>query len=410
MTTSFARSALAAAALSLLSLAPLRAQGTGSGGGTGSTPIGSQAPAAKPAQAAPAAPPLDFSGVIFGKYETRTDSSARAGAGGDRPSQFTVDRVYLTFRMPVGDRMSIRATTDIVQQANGWGVRLKYGYLQANLLENIAGRKGLNALARVGMLHTVMIEHEESFWPRYLGPVAAERFGFFSSSDLGVATQVSLPAKLGEVYATVTNGPGYATPENDRFKDVAARLTITPFGGQPGWLSTFAISPWVYRGATASRFVNGGAGQAGPIPDAMARNRWGIVAGLRDPRLTLAAHYARRTEDVESGANTLASPRGVASSTGELWSVHGVARPFSWAWGKNTARLGLVGRLDHFSTVAGQEGSVRQVIAGIQLEPTSRTALALDYQELAPRDFAGGGAAAGTTRSSGWYLHWSASF
>jgi hypothetical protein len=403
MMTSIARSTLAAAALTLVSFAPLGAQGTGAAA-TGA-PADSQPRAAQPAPAA--TPPLDFSGVIFGKYETRTDSAARAGAGGDRPNQFTVDRVYLTFRMPAGDRMSIRATTDIVQQANGWGVRLKYGYLQANLLNDIAGRKGFNALARAGMLHTVMIEHEESFWPRYLAPVAVERFGFFSSSDLGVATQVSLPGKLGEVYATVTNGPGYATPENDRFKDVAARLTLTPFGGTPGWLSTFAISPWVYRGATASRFVNGGAGQAGPIPDVMARNRWGIVAGVRDPRLTLAAHYARRTEDVETGANTLASPRAVASSTGSLWSIHGLARPLAWQWGKNTARLGVVGRVDHFTPVSGQAGSVRQVIAGIQLEPTARTALALDFQELAPQDGLGG---AGTTRSSGWYLHWSASF
>ncbi len=399
------RFALAAGAASILPLAAARAQGAGA------APADSQPRTVPPAPAAAsgaAAPALDFSGVVFGRYEVRTDSQARAAAGGHRPSQFTVDRVYLTFRMPVGDRMSVRATTDIVQQANGWGVRLKYGYLQANLLQDIAGRKGFNALARVGMLHTVMIEHEETFWPRYLGPVAVERFGFFSSADLGAAAQVSLPSKLGEVYATVTNGPGYATPENDRFKDVAARLTLTPFARTPGWLSTFAISPWVYRGATASRFVNGGAGQAGPIPDAMARHRWGIVAGVRDPRLTLAAHYARRTEDVEAGANSVASPRSVSSNTGELWSVHGVARVLAWQWGKNTSRLGMVGRVDRFEPTAGQAGSVRQVIAGIQYEPTARTALALDFQEQAPQDRAG--AVAGFTRSSGWSLHWSASF
>lgn len=408
MTSHVARLVLTAGALSLLPFTSVRAQGTGAAAAPAPAPADSQPRAAQPAPATATAPPLDFSGVIFGRYEVRTDSVARAGAGGNRPSQFTVDRVYLTFRMPVGDRMSIRATTDVVQQGNGWGVRLKYGYLQANLLNDIAGRKGFNALARIGMLHTVMIEHEESFWLRYLGPVAVERFGFFSSADLGAAAQVSLPAKLGEVYATVTNGPGYATPENDRFKDVAARLTITPFVRTTGWLSTFALSPWVYRGATASRFVNAGAGQAGPIPDAMARNRWGIVAGVRDPRLTLAAHYARRTEDVETGANTIASPRSVGSNTGELWSVHGVARPVAWRWGKNTSRLGVVGRLDHFTPAAGRAGSVRQVIAGVQYEPTSRTALALDFQEQAPQDQVR--AVAGITRSSGGYLHWSASF
>jgi hypothetical protein len=373
------------------------------------TSINAQTPAPTPAPP----PPFDFSGVIFGNYQYRTDSAARVQTGGESPNKFDIERVYLTFRMPVGDRASIRATTDIVQNANGnyyngWSVRLKYGYLQYNLLQDIGGHKGFNALARVGMLHTVMIDHEETFWPRYLGQVAAERFGFFSSADMGVASQVTLPRKLGEIYGTITNGPGYTSPETDRFKDVALRLSLTPFANDSGWLQTFALSPWIYRGATASKFAAGGAGQNAPVTDGLDRNRWGVFAGVRDPRLTVGAHYARRTEGFESGNNTVASPRLADSdSTGSLVSLYAIARPIHWQWNKNVAKLGVVARWDQFTRNTDVAGTQRLVIGGVQLEPTPRTAITLDYQSLTPNDFVG---KAPITRTSTWFVHWSASF
>lgn len=402
----FARhSALVAATLATTAAAPALAQGTG-GQAQGSQPT---------------TPPIDFSGVIFGNYNVRTDSAAKAATGGKAPNQFTIERVYLTFRMPVGNRASIRATTDIFQNTNsasnsfyaGWVVRLKYGYLQYNFLNDIGGHKGFNALGRIGMLHTVVIDHEEGFWPRYLSQTGVERFGFFSSADLGVATQVSLPGKFGEVYGTITNGPGYTSAETDRFKDFAARLSITPFGKQTGWLQTFTISPWVYRGLTASRYANGGTGQVGPVTEGVARNRWGIFAGVKDPRLTLAAHYARRTEGFEpANANTPAVARTVIDSTGSLISVYGIARPVTWTWAKNTAHLGVVARWDRFTPRTALTGSQQLVIAGLQLEPSARTALTLDYQSLAPEGYAANAPIAQTRITPGktWFLHWSATF
>jgi hypothetical protein len=370
-------------------------------------------PAQPPAQPSP--PALDFSGVVFGNYQIRTDSAAKAQTGGKAPNKFDLERVYLTFRMPVGDRASIRATTDIFQNANGnyyngWTVRLKYGYLQYDYLRDIGGHKGFNALARIGMLHTVVIDHEEQFWPRYLGPTTTERFGFFSSSDLGLATQVALPNKWGEVYATLVNGPGYTSAETDRFKDVALRASFTPLAAlatHPVWWQTFVISPWVYKGYTASKFAAGGAGQVGPVPDGLARDRWGVFAGVRDPRLTLGAHYARRTEGVESGANTPTSPRLAADSTGDLFSAYALVRPVVGHWGKNVARAGVIARWDRFSPRTSVAGHEDLVVAGLTLEPTPRTALTLDYQELTPRDFAG---RAPIAQSKTWFLHWTANF
>jgi hypothetical protein len=261
-------------------------------------------------------PPIDFSGVIYSNFQYRTDAQAKDF------NKFDIERVYLTFRMPAGDRTSIRVTTDVFQQQNaanaayyaGWTLRLKYAYLQYNYLTGPAS--GFTAVARMGMLHTVVVDHEEQFWPRWIAQTAVERSGLNTSADAGVATVLTLPNKWGEIYGAVTNGPGYTSRETDRFKDPQVRLTITPLANSGSrLLSTFAISPWYYKGEVASRFVAGGAGQVGPVGEGLKRDRYGVFAGLRDPRLTLGAHYVQFKGEGETGNNTGLSPRVVVDST-----------------------------------------------------------------------------------------------
>ena len=376
--------------------------------------IAQQAPSGQAQGSQPQTPPFDFSGVVFGNYSFRTDSLAKSQTGGKSPNGFNIERVYLTFQKAVGARASIRATTDIFQNANGnyysgWTVRLKYGYLQYNFANNIGGSKGFNWFGRVGMLHTVIIDHNEGFWPRYLGQTAIERAGFFSSADLGVASQLSLPNGLGALYGTITNGPGYASPETDRFKDFALRLTLTPFGSQGGFLKTFDVTPWVYKGYTGSKFANGGTGQVGPVTEGLDRNRWGVFAGIKDPRLTAGLEYARRTEGVESGANTSTSPRTVANNTGDLISAFGVARPFTWSAGGDKQAWGLVARWDRFKPNTSVDANNRFITLGTFLELTSRASIALDYQEQTPESYTGA-VPASALQTRTWFVHWVANF
>src|SRR5215216_1459697 len=210
-------------------------------------------------------PALDFSGVIFGNYGYRTDSAAKAGLGGQNPNQFTVERAYLNFRMPAGENGQIRITTDVFQNTNnatngfyqGWAIRIKYGYLQyTGLKDNFAA--GSSLTGRIGVLHTVIIDYQESFWPRYLQQVAVERNGFFSSADAGAAGVLTLGNKLGELYATVTNGPGYTSFERDRFKDFALRASLTPLANSADMnavLKSFTLTPWFYKGMVGSGFA-----------------------------------------------------------------------------------------------------------------------------------------------------------
>src|SRR3954471_16631511 len=310
-------------------------------------------PAPPPVAPPPAQPtasisiPVDFSGVLYANYQYQ-------GAKGPTQSQnkFDLERTYLTFRMPAGDRASIRATLDVFQQGTtpndafyrGWVIRAKYAYLQYDLIKSASW----NANIRGGLLHNVVIDHIESFWPRWISQSPVERAGFFASSDLGVATLWTLPNKFGEFYATVVNGPGYTSREIDRFKDYAARLSLTPLANTDNKiLRTFALTGWTYRGAVASTFVNGGAGQIGPIGSSMPRSRSGVFLGVRDPRLSLGGEWDTRKDGRDIGANTIAAPRTEFDSTGRLLSAFVVTKPFQ-LFSNSTLPLGLVGRWDRF--------------------------------------------------------------
>ncbi|MEP6507768.1 MAG: hypothetical protein ABJC63_06035 [Gemmatimonadales bacterium] len=364
-----------AIAAALFSPCLLSAQGT-------STAPGKDSTAAK--ATAPASPQIDFSGILFANFQYRGEKGPTHAS-----NKFDVERAYLTFRMPAGDRTSVRVTADLFQQTTpgsdsyyrGWVLRAKYAYLQYNYL-NSTDWKGL---ARVGLLHTVLIDHDEQFWPRWISTTPTERAGYFSSADAGIATSISLPRKFGEVYATVTNGPGYTSRETDRFKDYAARLTVTPWASESdNLLKPVALSAWYYRGAVGSKFVATTPGEVGPIGSGLDRNRWGVHAAENDPRLTLGVQYARRQEQGESGLNTAASPRNVIDSTGNLWSGYAIARPFALADKASTSPLSLVFRFDRVTTNIDKGSKYNVVIGGLIWDLSKRASVSADYQETTP--------------------------
>ena len=351
----------------------------------------SHAQGSQPAAATPPAPsPFSFSGVIMGNYQYHTESNASTNPNGSF-NKFELERAYLTFQGPAGnDRTSFRVTADVFQNTSptnsayyaGWVVRLKYAYLQYDYLK----AANVSAFARAGIVHTPVIDHEENFWPRWIAQTALERAGYFSSADGGVATQVNLPNKVGQLYATITNGPGYASREVDRFKDYSARLTLTPLANSDlGIIKTLDISPWIYKGALASKFVSGGAGQIGPVGNALTRERYGLFAAVKNPGLTVGGDWAQRIDSYEAGANTLVSPRVASDSTGRLLSGFIVTKP-AVLFGAKTSPLGLVARYDHIKPVNESAPSYHVAIAGLTFDLSSKAAFSLDYQEELGKD------------------------
>jgi hypothetical protein len=348
---------------------------------------------------------LDFSSVLFANFQYR------GGRGAGAANRFDLERAYLTFRLPAGERANVRLTADVFQQTvtpddayyRGWTFRAKYAYLQYDFLRPSA-QYGTGAFGRLGMLQTVVIEHIETFWPRWIARSAVETFGFFASADVGAAAQLTLPGRIGEMYATVTNGPGYTSREADRFKDYAARISLTPLAGGRGIARSLTLTGWGYQGALGSRFTAGGPGQVGPVGSSLRRNRWGAFAGLRDPRLILGAEYGVRSDEGESGANTPAAPRVVVDSTGRLLSGFALVQPFTLLDTASRVPLTVLVRVDRFEPDIDTEGTTRFVIAGLVWPLTRRASIALDYQEQLPR----GGATSAVSKT--YFLHAVASF
>jgi hypothetical protein len=352
----------------------------------------------KPPPPKPATPGLDFSAWLFGDFQVQTDSAAKAGNGGSKPNKFDIGRVYFTLKGPIGDRVSYRATTDIRQNAStdsykGWIVRLKYAFLQYDYMK--PSPTGASAFARIGMLHTVLIDHEENFWLRYLTPTAVERNGFFSSADLGVATGITLPNKLGEIYADIVNGTGYDTPENNKYKDYQARLTLTPFGKGKSILQTFAISPWYSAGGNTSKFLTD---PDNPITDRLAKDRWGLFVGNRDRRLTFGAEYAERKDDVDSSNDPLTDE--IVQTTGQLYDAFLIVRPIEFTKPDTKQSFGALVRYDHFKPNKDVDGYSQFLVAGVFWEPTRKASLALDYQGSTPKNGLSG------AKSESLFLHW----
>jgi hypothetical protein len=337
-------------------------------------------------QPAPAPSPLNFSGVIFGSWNYQLPTTPQPLAG-QTDNQFILDRAYLTFRMPAGDRTSIRITTDVYQTTEGtpnaYTIRAKYAYLQ---YDQPKFSNGMSLLGRIGILQNVVIDHEENFWPRYISQVAVERAGYFASADVGIAGQLTLPNKMGEVYATIVNGPGYTSREKDRFKDYAARLSLTPLANNTDLplLQTLTLSAWGYKGATSSSFVSSGIGEA------LDRTRYGVFLGLRDPRLVLGGEYAQRHEDGEQGATV--AVRNKTEITGRLLSAFTVVRPFAFANASGKSPFGLVARYDAVKPSSSTTGFITPVspstdnayhvlIGGLFFDLSQKAQIALDYQE-----------------------------
>lgn len=64
----------------------------------------------------------------------------------------------------------------------------------------------------------------------------------------------------------------------------------------------------------------------------------------------------------------------------------------------------MVFRWDQFQPNVDASGKMRFLLGGIFWEPTSNTALALDYQTTEPVDGLGG------TKSENWFVHWQVNF
>jgi hypothetical protein len=221
------------------------------------------------------------------------------------------------------------------------------------------------------------------------------------------------------------NGPGYNSYERDRFKDPAIRLHLTPLANTTGFFRTLQVMPWYYKGFVGSQFATGGAGQIGPgengaVTDALTRDRYGLLAGVKERRLSIYTEIAWQHDQSESGANTIASPRVVSDSIGRMVDGYVIARPLEILNPEMHSPFMLVARYDHLTpnvdpsspAYAGTKPSYDFTTLAAAYELNQRITLAVDWQQDRPAGFPAptGGNVRPRPRASTVFLHWNATF
>jgi hypothetical protein len=361
-------------ALPVLGALPLSGQRVAIPGGDSLPPPPAPAPAVSL--------PFEFSGVLFLNFQSGGNKTQRQTSLANR---FETERAYLTFRAPAGERMSIRITADLYQQRDstrdqfysGWAFRAKYAYAQYDYIPGALGE--FKAVARMGMLHSVVIDYEETFWPRGLASAAVEQNGYFNSSDLGATTSILLPNKMGEIYGGVWNGAGYTTRETDRFKDVGARVSLTPLMNGTSALRTLSITPWYLTGAQASGYVRK-KGTVLATNEGRQKDRYGLHLAIKDPRLMLATQLAWRVDGVETADTTVDTAPTVTERKGSLVSAYTIVKPLAFFESLPSWPIMAMVRVDKVKTDVTKDPFHQQTIAGLGYDLNKKAQLWLDFQ------------------------------
>jgi hypothetical protein len=143
------------------------------------------------------------------------------------------------------------------------------------------------------------------------------------------------------------------------------------------------------------------------VGSGLDRDRWGILAGIRDPRLTLGAQYTQFKGESENGLNTIGAPRVVVDSTGHIASGFAIVKPLAF-FDTAYTRLGLIARYDKVTTNTDTDAAYHVFIGGLLLDLTRRASLAFDYQETLPDKNTGLGGISQPLKT--WFVHLVANF
>jgi len=365
---------------------------------TPQSPPPDPAPPPPPAQSSPL--PFAFSGVLYLNYQYGGPTNNQS------QNRFDVDRAYLNFRASAGSRDSIRVTLDVFQQRDaalddfyaGWAVRIKYAFLNHQFVSGPS--TATRVYGRIGILQTVIVEKEEQYWNRGLSQASVEQAGYFNSADAGAAATITLPNRLGEVYATIVNGNGYVSRETDRFKDFQARVSISPWANSNGVLRGLEFSPWVSFGGRASSFV-AGQGTLAPVTAMQQKDRYGFFTGYRNSRLVAGLQLGRKVDVAETADTTVDASPTARTVTGNLISSFAFWRPLGPA---TRSPWTVLYRFDHVKPDDTNEGTQRRYIVGTSWDFSSRTSVTFDVQSVAFKN----GLAGTNTRT--YFLHFIANF
>jgi hypothetical protein len=176
-------------------------------------------------------------------------------------NSFYFDRTYINIKASLSSQITARLTPDVYSVTDGNGktqyfTQMKYAYFDYTPLNT---DDGLALTFSLGMIPNQWISNIEKYYG-YRGvaktftdyswvtgqkilknsvtgkaySVVTSTGSFFSSSDIGLTTKLSLPKKYADLYVSILNGNGFRNEgfDQNRFKDVMVTGFIYPLAGQ----------------------------------------------------------------------------------------------------------------------------------------------------------------------------------
>jgi hypothetical protein len=272
--------------------------------------VHAQAPSAPPSApavsaAAPTTPSVRVTNTAFLNYfVSLSDTLGRA-------NNFDVARAYINVFGKFDNGISTRVTADIYRPADGTlTYRLKYAFVAWN-------PGGSPYTVKFGAIQTPWMDWEETLWDyRFQGPVAMDRAGYLTSSDLGIGVDGSYNMDKVNFQATAVNGEGYSKPGGDQGKDAQVRASLRLLNtDDPSRVGGLRVTAY---------------GQYGKMTGGGPRNRFIGMLSYRSKALTLAGEAAVTKDRLASGTDV----------DGKVFSAFGVAHV-------GQTPVAVIGRVDH---------------------------------------------------------------
>jgi hypothetical protein len=225
------------------------------------------------------------------------------------------------------------------------------------------------------VIQTPYVDFEESVYRyRFQGTVFAEREGYMTSSDYGVAARTLVPRGYGEIVAGVYNGEGYARVDPNDQKAIEVRGTLRPFP-----------SADLPRGLRVSAFYTGDHSVKG------ADRRRAIAAATFEHRfVNMAWSYLETIDQASPGASRV---QGRGQSFWVTPRLPIGPEPAAAPVKQVRATLEGLFRYDRLEPDIAQRGLKQRWIAGAAYWPRMQAAglsaaFMLDYEAVQYREFA----------------------
>jgi hypothetical protein len=177
-----------------------------------------------------------FGTTIFGEWNNKSINN------GATTNQFALNRGYATLTKDFNDWLGMNITSDLFtsvdpdDKGNGLELRLKYAYVNLNLL---------STTSQLGLIPTPSDAYDSAIWPyRVQGKNLLDDLGIQASADLGVSNQgvfggymdddylkfasKQFAGKWGGYYLGIFNGPGYTNTEANTDKAISGLVYVRP--------------------------------------------------------------------------------------------------------------------------------------------------------------------------------------